>query len=415
MLRRLAKSPLIRAFMAGSLIFYILSGLTSLVNYLFYPVIARFVTVSEYGEVQFLVAMFAQLSVGFVVLNILAIIVSAKLKNNDQQLAISALSSITTAIAILIATIGSIALISMRSMFGLHNIAPIILLGVALVVNVPFTIVIGQLQGNGKFIASGAISLAAVAVKLIASLILAVLGFGVAGIIGGIAIGLVAAWSIGVVMNGGGLLPRRQPAKRTRLATLSFIKKHAFVTIVAVTVLTLLSSADSIVSRIVLSPHEAGQYASIATVTKIILAATTPIMWLALPVSLQNNNKQILRYTTIASILGGLAALMFIAAPKFFTTTLIGVDPASFISLIPIASLSMALFAVAFLVITANICKGNLKHVLVVSATAAVTYILAILILMQNESTLTASLIAQATAATLLVAGTLPAFLPKQK
>lgn len=372
------KNSLFKKFLAGSLIFYALSGMTSLVNYLFYPVIARFVSVAEYGEVQFLMSMFTQLSVGFIVLNILAIVVSVKIASQEkQQEAISTLNSVSQIVALVIAAAGVTLLITAQQSLSLSSTWPIILLGIGLLANVPFTIVIGRLQGNGKFITSGVISLASVIIKLLASLLLAILGYGVAGIIAGIAIGLLAAWLIGESMIHFGRKPRHILhifKHRLRLSDISFLKHYAGSALFAITVLTLLSSADSIVSRVVLNSHDAGQYASIATITKTLLAIATPIMWLALPAAVNKDVRGIHRYILVTATVCMPVAAMVIAVPNFFTTILIGVNPGTYMPLIAPATIAMVFCALAFLTLTALICLQRIRATFIVCLIGVAIY-----------------------------------------
>src|SRR4051812_347764 len=154
-----SRKTLVQKILAGSLIFYIFSGISSLLNYAFYPVVARFVDVTAYGEIQFLVSMFTQLSVGFVVLNILAIIISAELVGKDKQhTAIRNLNVAASIVIFLIVCIGSTILYINQNSLGFHDNTAIIALGVSLFVNVPFTIAIGKLQGNNMFVSSGVVS-----------------------------------------------------------------------------------------------------------------------------------------------------------------------------------------------------------------------------------------------------------------
>lgn len=372
------KNSLFKKFLAGSLIFYLLSGLTSLVNYLFYPVIARFVSVAEYGEVQFLVSMFTQLSVGFIVLNILAIVVSVKITSKEkQQEAISTLNSISQLVALIIAAAGVTFLITAQQSLSLSSAWPIVLLGVGLLANVPFTIVIGRLQGNGKFITSGVVSLASVIIKLLASLLLAILGYGVTGIIGGIAIGLLAAWLIGEAVIHFGKKPRHILhifKHRLHLSDITFLKHYAGSALFAITILTLLSSADSIVSRVALNSHDAGQYASIATITKTLLAIATPIMWLALPGAVNKDVRSIRRYILITAAVCIPVAAMVIALPNFFTTVLIGVDPGTYMPLIIPATIAMMFCALAFLTLTAIICLQKIRATFIVCTLGVIVY-----------------------------------------
>lgn len=374
------KRSLFKKFLAGSLIFYVLSGLTSLVNYLFYPVIARFVSVAQYGEVQFLVSMFTQLSVGFVVLNILAIIVSVKITDQDkQQEAIATLNSISQLAALIIAGVGVTILIAVRQSLSLSGTGPIVLLGVSLLANVPFTIVIGRLQGNGKFITSGVISVASVVIKLLASLVFVIMGYGVTGVVAGIAAGLIAAWLMGEYVIHFGKHPRTLLSifrHRLRLADIAFLRHYAAAALIAITILTLLSSADSIVSRIVLSSHDAGLYAVIATITKTLLAIATPIMWLSLPPAVNGHISTIRRYITITALICTGVGILVIAAPSLFTTILIGVNPGAFQSLLAPATVAMIFCALAFLTLTVTICLEKLRSAVLISCMGAGIYAL---------------------------------------
>lgn len=398
---------LFRKFLAGSLIFYVLSGLTSLVNYLFYPVIARFVSVAQYGEVQFLVSMFTQLSVGFVVLNILAIIVSVKISDQDkQQEAIATLNSISQLAALVIAGVGVIILIAARQSLSLSGTGPIMLLGISLLANVPFTIVIGRLQGNGKFITSGVISVASVLIKLLVSLLFVRIGYGVTGVVAGIAVGLIAAWLMGEYVVHFGKRPRALLhifQHRLRLSDIAFLRHYAAAALVAITILTLLSSADSIVSRIVLDSRQAGLYAVIATITKTLLAIATPIMWLSLPPAVNGDTRTIRRYIAITTLICTVVGALVVVAPGLFTTVLIGVDPGSFQPLMTPATIAMIFCALTFLTLTATICLQKLRAAVLISCLGAAIYIgTYILLHVSLHQPLLASLYSQIAAALIM-------------
>lgn len=394
-------SPLMRKFFASSVMFYALSGLTSAVNYLFYPVIARFVSVEQYGEIQFLVSMFGQLSVGFVVLNILAVIISVKITDQaKQQSAIRALNQLAQLVAIIVCVVGVFFLSAYRQHLTLSSTWPIIWVGVGLLANVPFTIVIGRLQGNGRFVASGVLSLASVAIKLFASIALTALQFGSSGAIAGIAIGLFVAWGAGEwLLSTSKTSPRFSVSslfsKRISLSELSFLKQSGLVALVSVTILTIISSADSITSRAALNSYEAGQYAAIATITKSILALATPLMWLALPAAISNERKKVISLYTITFVLCASFGALIIALPSLFTKVLVGVDPGSFLYLATPATISMVLYALAFVVVASAICFGYLRATLFASLSAVLAYGIVFAIVVQGQSPIFASLMAQ--------------------
>lgn len=408
---------LIKPIAVGALIFYAFSGVSSLLNYAFYPVISRFVSIEEYGEIQFLVSMFTQLAVGFVVLNILAIIIGTEIKNSIQQKsALRSLNIVASGVSALIVIIGSTVLVAQQDNLGITSNIAIIALGLSLLINVPFTIAVGKLQGNNQFVASGVVSMLGALLKLIFSVVFVMLGYGVAGALFGIFAGMTVSLVIIEIIN-----LRTKPHEKLNFTSkrfllfskhhftqLSFVKNRAAVALIAVTVITLLSAADSITSRIVLSASDAGHYASVATIAKIILAATSPLMWLALPPALQHSSKVIFKYIFLALMVSVIATICFSIAPLFFTQTIIGVDPKQFQGLVPIASIGMTLCAIGFIVLTATICMGYLKTISITLIVTVISYFATIILLSPSSGSLVASLIGQVVASTCLILGLLP-------
>jgi O-antigen/teichoic acid export membrane protein len=390
------KKSLFKKILAGSLIFYIFSGVSSLLNYAFYPVIARFVTTSQYGEIQFLVSMFTQLAVGFVVLNILAIVISTEIAaQKDQRRAIRSLNLVSCAIILLIVIIGSLVLYLNQSALGFTDSTAILALGASLVINVPFTVAIGRLQGNGKFMASGVISMLGAFFKLAFSVLFVMIGWGVTGAILGIGIGMLV--SLIIIEIASAKIPKEQWSfsPKTALSTLRFIRKRAVIAMLAITVITLLSTADSIVSRLVLNSHMAGQYAAVATLAKVILAATSPLMWLALPPAVARDKRSILLFSGIALGISTLAWMAFGLFPEFFLHILLGIEAGAFVSLLSPAAFAMALCSVAFIAISVSICAGALKNALFSTLFAVASYFIVYLTFSQAIGSIQASIYAQ--------------------
>lgn len=403
-----SKKSLLQLVFAGSLMFYAFSGITSVLNYAFYPIIARFVSVGDYGQIQFLVSMFTQLAVGFVVLNILAIIIGAELTNKSgQKQAIRSLNVIASVVTVVITTIGVSVLLTQKEALGLSSSAAIIALGLSLIATVPFTVAIGQLQGNNRFVASGVLSMLAALFKLIFSTLLVALGFGVTGAISGILIGVALSLAVVEIVKHrqNRKLPQASNIKAGgRLSNLSFIRKRAIVALLAITIITMLSAADSITSRLVLSTVDAGHYAAVATVTKIILATTSPLVWLALPPALTNNRKQVFRYFVITLAVSALVGILISAFAAPATKLLTGVDAGSYVIYVPMASLAMALCATAFLLMSVTICLDKLRLTLVSVGLSIAVLVCVFLIGGANDPLMTA-LVAQSLASAVLVLG----------
>lgn len=362
-MKRVLKSNYRNKILAGSALFYIFSGITSLLNYLFYPLIGRLVSTGDFGEIQFLISMFNQLSVGFVILNILAIIISIRTTSPDEQIkSIRTLNHVAVIVTLPLIIVAVSILFAARHSLSISDPPAIIALGIAVFVSVPFTTHIGKLQGNGRFVASGVISILAASSKLLLSIIFIILGFGVFGAVIGIGLGTLLAYGVMVVIDtnkvnrDGFLNIRLHDFKR-----LSFIRHQALVALVVMTALTIASIFDSIVSRIFLSHVEAGQYAAIATTSKTILAVTTPLMWLALPDAVKHQRKKIALYSVL-TLCAGLIITLFVA---IFSSRIIhlltSVEPGIFTMYAVPASIVMSLCSLAFLLAAVCVCRGQLK------------------------------------------------------
>lgn len=358
-MKRLLKSSskLLRFLLTGSLIFYAISGINSVLNYALYPVLSRLLPVSDFGEAQFLLSAFNQLSVGFIVLNILAIIIAALITDKKQQdHHIASLNVVASAIAVAITVVGVVALYVLSDGLNLSSGSATAFLGAALLLNVPFTIFVGQLQGNGKFVASAVVSFVATLGKFGFSVLFAAIGLGVGGVIAGIACGMLAAIVLSLFYVKGIRHDALKKPLTTHFKTLSLIKTQALIGLCVIGIITILSTVDSLISRILLSSVEAGRYATVATLSKIILAATAPLLWLALPRAVGRNYRAVWQYIGLTALIGGLCTFVFAIHPAWIIKSALSVDASSYAGLLVLASVSMTIYSVGLIATAVLLC-----------------------------------------------------------
>lgn len=365
MAKKISARKLLFLLGSSSVIFYVLSGLSSLLNYALYPVLSRLVSVDQYGEVQFLLSSFNQLSVGFVVLNILAVIITASATNKaSQKESLGHLNIVAGLIALIIALFGIGALLILMPNLQLTSPLAIIFTGIALVLNVPYTILLGKLQGNGLFIKSGVVGLVATAGKFIFSIAFVIAGLGVAGAMLGVALGMGLSLLLGYIYSEKS--PAQKHSFKERITGLSHLKFTAAIGLFSVTILTILSTVDSLISRIILDTHQAGMYAAVATLAKIILAATAPLVWLALPPAIQGEKKQVRRYVYATVLIVGAFLLIFNISPATIIQLATSIDAGVYAQLLPFASVTMGMYALAFITTAIFVCTNRLKPLLAV-------------------------------------------------
>ena len=364
---------------SGSLLFFAVSGFTALINYIFYPVISRFVSVAEYGEIQFLVSSFNQLAVGFVVLNVIAIVLAYKSKSSAAKDAqINSLNYVAGFFAFTLSVVGCAVLLANSESLQLTSPVAIVALGVSLLLNVPLTITIGHLQGIGRFVAAGMVGLVAAVAKLVFSTVLVALSFGAEGALIGIVIGMLVAIISGKIA----LAKTKETKEKTsqkfqdHLSRLRHVKNLAIVGLVSIGLITLLSTLDLIISRIILSPQDAGKYAAVATLAKILLAIGSPLMWLALPLAAGKNFMTVFKYCATTALICLCIVAVFGINPRLFISLFMNINAGTYSQLLVLASLSMTLYAVSFISIASLLCIDRLKPVLL---TSAITLLIAII------------------------------------
>lgn len=386
----LKKNTLLRHIVAGSLIFYALSGLVSLFNYAYYPIISRAVSTTTYGEVQFLLSLFAQLSVGFVALNLMSIILTARYQGEERSKALRSLNTLSITVILVIVLIGCLVLGLNKSAFGFASVIPIITLGISLLINVPFTVTMGRLQGEQQYVLSGVLGAVAAFLRLAFAFGFVLLGFGTSGAMAGMTLGMLTALAIlfmyekrhALHLNQRQLVARRSFKRLTayyvdHITHLKDEKALLWTALITMAVMTLLSTSDVFLSKLILSAHEAGQYAAVATIAKIILYATTPLLWLALPLALTDMPqavKKVRHYVALTGLIGGTLFIPFALAPDFIIRSLLGIDAAQYTLLLPLASAAMVVVSLAFIVTAISLCRDQLWSALLASIASIVAF-----------------------------------------
>ena len=349
---------ILRFVLAGGLIFYAISGVNSLLNYALYPVLSRLMPIEQFGEAQFLLSAFNQLSVGFIVLNILAVIIAARIQNRaTQNRHIASLNIVAGAIAGVIACAGVILLSTFSTSLNITSFTAVAFLGLSLLLNVPFTILVGQLQGNGKFTASAVVSFVATISKFGFSVIFALLGLGIGGVIAGVACGMFVAIMLSLFYTRSADRNLFKKSLSSHIKTLSIIKAQAVIGLCSIGIITILSTVDSLLSRALLDNYQAGLYSTVATLSKIILAATAPLLWLALPQAVNKNYTAAWRYVGLTAIIGIATTTIFSIHPAFIIETALSVNAGDYANLLVPASISMTIYAVALVLTAILLCK----------------------------------------------------------
>lgn len=274
----------------SSFVFLFLSVINAALNYAYYPAIAQFLSPSEFGAVQALIAILLQIGAIFAGLNLVTIYLVNKLDTERAKKTIEILQKLTTGM-FLVATLAVI--IFQAAVLHFLNIESrlyILLLALDLVTTIPFIIAFGYLQARRQFVTAGMLQLSVVIVKLLAGVVLAK-NWGPSGALAGIALGhvlgMLVFWAIGNFYQ-----VRLWDHKVVGSLGLPSISELKFIQPLARGILSLFlvnvslvvyTSFAIIAGRHYFSPHESGVFTAAVTLASAIVYLSLPLIGVLLP------------------------------------------------------------------------------------------------------------------------------------
>jgi O-antigen/teichoic acid export membrane protein len=253
----------------------VLSALTLLasgVNYVSNIVFSRLLTPESYGDLTALLAVSVVVGVPMAAAQtrVAERVAALSAAGDEQRLRYTIRHALghLAAIAAVCTTAYVVAIPLVEDVFDLQAPGPAIALAPLLAVGFLFPVLYGTLQGLERYVAFGVVLLAVALSRLVFGVPWVEAGGGAGGAIGGQAVGmavclLLLLWFLrghfestgeGAAMSG----VRRRPDVR------AVIQGGAFVTF------ALLANADIVLAKLFLTPDEAGDYAALATIGKVV-------------------------------------------------------------------------------------------------------------------------------------------------
>lgn len=346
--------------------FYLMSMATSFLNFLYYPALSRLLPVDQYGEVQFIVTILFQISVLFLALNIVTILISLKYSHEPSVLTkkILALSSALNALTITITVALILVLGIFHQEFGFNNPIAIVAMGLAIISTVPFTLGVGLFQGRNLYIKAGSLNVLGSGLKLLISILLVLGGLGTTGAILGIALGQLGAVLLFTISGKDRLV-------FSDVFSLSSVGWHTLKddrlllsSCAWIIMVNILMSLDTIIAKASLVPDEAGEYAGVATLSKIAIFAVSPLMWLVIPraVNYNKDKKTVYRLLTIATLFCTLLIGSYVILGRFIIEIIVGARYLVMSDLLVIATIGASLLSLAAMAGVILIARQAYRH-----------------------------------------------------
>jgi O-antigen/teichoic acid export membrane protein len=341
--------------MRHNAVFFVGSMAVAVLNYAYHPVISRFLSVEEFGEVTATFSLLSQVGIVIGIFNMVAIhIASNSARYGSREMLKEVYALVFSLQTLLILGLLFATPWLMREM-QFSTALPFFLVALSMLFALPYVLETSRLQGRKEFMRLSFASLVLASSKLAASALLVSVGFGVGGAVGGIIISqVVALWYILRRKNGEfTFFPKQLP---TFDAALFSELKFAMLILVSTGLVTVLYTFDTVIVKYLFEPETAGQYAAIAVIARIIFFATASIAGVLLPsVSLLNpptENARILRRSLLLVLLiGGSGVAIMSVVPEFVISLLLGSKYLAFAHLLPELSVVLLLSSLVNLLV----------------------------------------------------------------
>lgn len=375
------------SFLSSSLIMIIGSNATNFLNYIYHLVMARLLSPSQYGELASVISVVGLLGVipGALSLVIIKYISSAKTDTEVNHLIIWVKQQ-SFKISFFCFFLLLIVSPFITNFLHINNIWYLLIMSSTFFFSLPALFNRSILQGLIRFKEMVYSVMSENVAKLVLGAIFVLLGFGVGGVLAGWVLAVILGWFLTALY----IKPKNTAGLKDRETDI--IKSMAFFTIPVVIYslsTTALYSIDIILVKHFFSPHEAGIYASVSTLGRIIFFATGPIVAVMFPYISQRFSRgthyiKIFLYS-FASILCFSLLLLSIYAifPGFIISLLYGNSYLEASGLLVYFAGFILLFTLASLLINFNL-SLNRTRVVIFPSLAALFQVAGIYLFHQN-------------------------------
>lgn len=352
LIKRLRRSE----FLRHNAVFFFGSVGVGILNYLYYPVLARMMSPAPFGEVQTLVSLFLQLTVFMQVLNMVVVNMVVNYKDTARvNRSIFELEKLAVIIAAGLVLLSIVFGGWLKNVLQFESSLPFVALALAILVSMPLTFRSGFVRAKHRFGATSLSQAIGAGGKVVLSAALVAIGLSTLGAtIGLIGAQLLAMVYIGIVAARLGF--KKPEAARywhkLDFATLKPELPYAGAVLVSSLSVMLLMSIDMIAVKFYFPPEQAGLYAGITSVARAIFFFTTSVAFVLLPhVKLTNppgqNRQLLLKSAGLLFLIGGSGLAIFTLAPDLIIKILMGQEYTALADLLP--WLSLAVFIISIL------------------------------------------------------------------
>lgn len=346
------------AFYRHALLFTVANLVASVINYAYYPIMGRLIGLSGYGELQIVTSFLLQLTTVFVGLNLINVNIFTNHDERERTALIVALQKALFWLMVVISVGVAAASPLLQTFFHFSSAVPFLFIIPSLLVDAISIFWTSYLQAKRDFLSLSLYSVGTAAGKLVFSAVLVAIGFGVAGGIGGIALGLIGGLVCAGLSTKHALPNLIQTVHAPSRHEMRLIRAHIgyiVEVIVALIGMSVLLSLDTMLVKHWYGADFAGRYAGISTVARIIFFASSPIVTVMLPSIALKDRKQsqaaFLRTIGLSSAICATGLAIFTLLPHPVVTVFLGGQFATQASWLPFLGIIATLVTLTNIII----------------------------------------------------------------
>ncbi len=352
----------LKKLLSGSSIVFVGTIIASFFSYLFNMLMGRMLGPSQYGEMAAILSLLTMLSVGGGAILTVVMRYSSELNALGKNEAIKKLflvfSRYLIIAALVIFLVGSIFSGGIAYFFSIERPVSIVIGLAGFFFGFPILVSRGILQGLQKFLPLSILNITEMSLRLVLGILFVKIGFAVNGAIGAtiIATGIVYLLT---------LLPLKkllwQTSSRSKGENYRFDKKellnYSLPALISSVLLAVSLNMDVLLVKHYFSAEQAGLYAAVSTIAKIILYVTAPIISVMFPMISEHQTKgskhyQVFLFSLLLTMIGSFIILgAYMVAPAKIIALLYGTGYIGLYSLLPEIGIAILFYSLVNLLV----------------------------------------------------------------
>ncbi len=347
--------------------------LAGIFAYLLHPFLGHVLGIQQYGQVAALIALTTVLTTPTQIISTVAAKYASSLSASEDYAQLNDFIRRLTVIFLVTGVVTTAVFIMfsgyIAAFLNLDSSQGVIILGFIFLIEFVTPLNLGAIQGLERFGWYSTMTFLTAFLRLTFAVGFVLLGLGVNGVILGVVVSAILTYLLS-------FQPLVKVLKGPRLPTgsLRSLWSYSVLALVAAGGIVALSTIDTVLARHFLSDHEAGLYAALATIGKIVLFVTSSVSMVLFPkvVALQKNGESHVREAGQA-ILGVLllsvaAEVPCLLVPALITKLMFGPAFAAIAVQLAPYGLAMLLLALGQVLMTYFLACGNRSFVIMILA-----------------------------------------------